>query len=96
MPAEQVNECMIMELLLTALSEEILTALYLGTYVICLRMLLKKNKSSIKRSYLTQWMYIPCSQAGYKLGYSNSRSCSLPQITGPVPLRTDQEAGPML
>lgn len=53
--------------------------------VICLRTFLKKNKSSIKLSYLTQWMYIPCSWAGHKHRYSDSKSIFFPQITGKIP-----------
>lgn len=56
---EQMNEYMI-ELLQTSMSAEIQISLWFGSWVICLGRFLKKNKSSIKESYLAPWMYVPC------------------------------------
>lgn len=48
---EQMNKYMI-ELLQTSMSAEIQISLWFGSWVICLGRFLKKNKSSIKESYL--------------------------------------------
>lgn len=96
MCVEQANGYTIIEQLPPAISGEVQTSLRFGGGVICLCRFLKRNKPSVKKSYLAPWMYVPCVPARHKPVYSNSGSRSPPQITGPVPLRADREAVPSL
>lgn len=72
MCVEQANGYTIIEQLPPAISGEVQTSLRFGGRVICLCRFLKRNKPSVKKSYLAPWMYVPCVPARHKPVYSNS------------------------